>query len=271
MNIVLPATAFSILIVMVPGISYSETLNYQMHGWGYRVLSDSITDTSIRLDLNKETTSNKAMFEQGHLSIGDSAQQINKLDALFLQNERMLRLSGVMSDGTMLAATGRLLAINEYGAVYDLRGNVVKNGVMEKIFLYVTLQQIENTTKKSEYTVSEDSKQDSIFLVKHSDVVEWKSKYEFTARVFDPLTNLGSNFYHPFGFFRGVHISATITNPAGNVINTINGTTDDAGYFVGSMIIPDNSMRGMYRLDARITDDAFKTKSVQLFFEVIPV
>lgn len=272
MNTLMAIAMLTAVLAMMPAISYSEILDYEVHGWGYG-LTDIITDASLQLDLMRETNSNRATFEQGQISVGDNAQQISRLDMIFLQNERILRISGSMSDGTMVAATGRLLAINEHGAIYDLRGNVVKNDVLEKIFLYVTLQQRQKTESSPE--IAEDAnviaRQDALLLVKHNDVVEWKSKYEFTARVFDPNTNLGSNFYHSFGFLKGVKITAKITNPAGNLINTINGTTDSAGYFVGSMIIPDNSLRGAYRLDIQIADDAFQTKSEQLFFTVIPV
>lgn len=263
------------VLVAAPISAHSETLDYTLYGWGYAVSSD-IVSAHIQLDL-KDATGSQATFEQGYLVLDEKNYPFNGLDFVFLQDQRMVKING-MADGVSFTATGRLAALHQDGAIYDLKGHIIKDNVPQRLFLSTILVQAEPTTEmalpvpdnnETDVTGNDSEKQDILLLVRHKNAVQWMDRYDFTVRVFDPPSNPSLNFYHNFGFIEGIGVSAKITDPVGREIRTINGTTDNTGYFTGSVIIPDNSFPGSYVLDVSVQGDGFATKSQQLFFQVI--
>lgn len=264
------------MLVAAPMLAYAETLDYVMHGWGYG-LSDDIVNAHLNLDLEKDTSNNHISFQSGQVIFDDMTYSIRSMNVVLLQDQRVIKVNGAAGD-ISISATGRLVALNYEGAIYDLRGYVIKDDAPQRIFISVILSQTKPAADGSDLSdVSGDEaseplseKQDVHLLVRHKTIVQWKDRYDFTVRVFDPALNPSMNFYHGFGFIEGVQISAKITDPVGREMRTINGTTDNTGYFVGSLIIPDNSFTGSYALDVMIHGDTITSKSQRLFFEVIP-
>jgi hypothetical protein len=275
MNLLL-AMAVIALITVFPLTAYSDSVDYTMYGWGYGVSSE-LTTVSLHLDLKKQTAG-KVDFVQGRFTVDEQSYQLRSLVFLPLFDERFVKINAVAS-GASLNLTGRLVAENDDGMVYDLRGTITRNNIRETVFVSAVLHvehmpvpetAIPNTTNQNDSTTIED-KLDALLLVRHKTSVQWRDSYDFTVRVFDPALNPSSNFYNSIGFLEGVKITAKVADTAGRLVNTINGTTDNAGYFTGSVIIPDNSITGLYTLDVLISDSKYDFQPKRLVFVVNPV
>jgi hypothetical protein len=275
MNLLL-ALAVIALIAVLPLTAYSDSADYTMHGWGYGVSSE-LTKVSLHLDLKKQTAG-KVDLVQGRFTVDEQSYPLRNLVFLPIFDERFVKINAVASDAS-LNLTGRLVAENDDGMVYDLRGTITRNNIREMVFVLAVLHVahvpalesvIPNATNQNDSTTIED-KLDALLLVRHKTTVQWRDSYDFTVRVFDPALNPSSNFYNSFGFLEGVKITAKVTDTAGRLVNTINGTTDSTGYFIGSVIIPDNSITGLYTLDVSISDSKYDSQSQRLVFVVNPV
>jgi hypothetical protein len=275
MNLLL-AMAIIALITILPLTAYSDSADYTMYGWGYGISSE-LTTVSLHLDLKKQTAG-KVDFVQGRFTVDEQSYLLRSLMFLPLFDERFVKINAIAS-GASLNLTGRLVAENDDGMVYDLRGTVTRNNIREMVFVSAVLRvahlpiqesAIHNPTNQNNSTVIED-KLDALLLVRHKTSVQWRDSYDFTVRVFDPALNPSSNFYNSIGFLEGVKITAKVTDTAGRLVNTINGTTDDAGYFIGSVMIPDNSITGLYTLDVLISDSKYDSQPQRLAFVVNPV
>lgn len=276
MNLLLAMTIVA-LITVLPLTAYSDGVDYALYGWGYGVSSE-ITAISLHLDLKKQADG-KINFEQGRFTVDEQNYQLRSVVFLPLFDERFVKINAVAS-GASLNLMGRLVAENDDGMVYDLRGTITQNNISEMVFISAVLQMVHvpveqktaasNATNQSDSTMIED-KLDVLLLVRHKTAVQWKDSYDFTVRVFDPTLNPSSNFYNSIGFLEGVQITATVTDAAGRLINVINGTTDSTGYFIGSVIIPDNSITGLYTLDVLLSDSKYNSQSQRLVFVVNPV
>jgi uncharacterized protein YfaS (alpha-2-macroglobulin family) len=108
-------------------------------------------------------------------------------------------------------------------------------------------------------------------LVDHYNRVEWKHQYKFVVRSFDPQLNTNYEFYKTSGYLEGVHISAKITDPLGNVIKISNGITQKFGYYEDSIIIQDNARTGNYVLSVTASGKDFNTSTKELAFLVVPL
>jgi hypothetical protein len=275
MNLLL-AMAIIALITILPLTAYSDGADFTMYGWGYGISSE-LTTVSLHLDLKKQTAG-KVDFVQGRFTVDEQSYPLRSLVFLPLFDERFVKINAIAS-GASLNLTGRLVAENDDGMVYDLRGTITRNNIREMVFVSAVLHvahlpiqepAIPNPTNQNNSTAIED-KLDALLLVRHKTSVQWRDSYDFTVRVFDPALNPSSNFYNSIGFLEGVKITAKVTDTAGRLVNTINGTTDDAGYFIGSVIIPDNSITGLYTLDVLISDSKYDSQPQRLAFVVNPV
>ncbi|MEM3144002.1 MAG: hypothetical protein QXW91_05185 [Candidatus Nitrosotenuis sp.] len=275
MNLLL-AMAVIALITILPLTAYSDSADYTMYGWGYGVASE-LTTVSLHLDLTKQSIG-KVDLVQGRFIVDEQSYPLRSLVFLPLFDERFVKINAVASDAS-LNLTGRLVAESDDGMVYDLRGTITRNNIREMVFVSAVLHRVHlpmqetaipSPTNQNDSIMIED-KLDALLLVRHKTSVQWRDSYDFTVRVFDPALNPGSNFYNSIGFLEGVQITAKVTDTAGRLVNTINGTTDNAGYFTGSVIIHDNSITGLYTLDVLISDSKYNSQSQRLAFVVNPV
>ena len=267
--LILPIFVLSILYVQ----SYAQETDYVLSASGYRVSDDAAGAMTLDFQLGMANQANPVL-RHGQLVIGDGEQTIEKFNLAFYRDGRLFRLSAE-SDDTTIRANGRLLVSNQEGSIYHLSGATITDGVLEKFLLIAILKPFEEqkTVEFAAVLPEKDivqEKKDVLVLVRHTDRVEWRGLYKFTVRAFDPLLNQFSDFYKTSGYVEGVKVSAKITDPLGNVLETLSGDTKKFGYYEGSFLIPDNSRTGAYVLNVTIADEKFKTSSEELTFFVTP-
>jgi hypothetical protein len=267
--LVIPILALAILFVP----SYAQEADYLLSASGYKISDDAASKMTLDLQLEMSSPANPVL-QQGTFVLDGEDHTVENFNLIFYRDTRLFRLN-VESEDLTIRANGRMLASNQEGSIYHLSGAVMRDGVSERFLLTAILKPVEEqktvdfaATLPEEDVVTE--KEDVLVLVKHTDRVEWMGLYQFTVRTFDPLLNSFSDFYKTSGYLEGVPISATITDPLGNVIETLGDKTQKFGYYDGSFLIPDNSRTGAYVLNVTVSGEKFKTSSKEMTFFVSP-
>jgi hypothetical protein len=253
--------------------SYAQETEYILSASGYKISNDAASGMSLDFQLEMISPANPVLH-QGTLVLDDENHPIENFNLIFYRDGRLFRLNAESED-LVIRANGRMLASNQEGSIYHLSGAVTRDSVSERFLLVAILKSIEEqkTVGFTEIVPEKEivsEKEDVLILVKHTDRVEWRGLYQFTVRTFDPLLNSFSDFYKTSGYLEGVPISATITDPLGNVIETLSGKTQKFGYYDGSFLIQDNSRTGAYILNVTVSGEKFKTSSKEMTFFVTP-
>lgn len=198
-------------------------------------------------------------------------------------NKKLLRLVANSDDNLVITASGRLAASVGGDLVYSISGKTSQQNNGEGFSLFAVLQK-NSLNNENDLGISgvlpddiqmpsldnPSSKQDILMLVKQYDRVEWKNPYKFTVKAFDPEQNPMSDFYKTAGYLNDIQISATITNPIGETIKTLTGTTQNFGYYEDSIIIPDNARTGTYTLNVTASGKNYESVTQKFQFIVIP-
>gem|GEM_PF-3770242 len=261
--VAIPIFALAILFTQ----SYAQETDYFLSASGYKISDD--TANKMTLDFQLEMTSPaNPVLRQGILVLDGEERAIEDFNLVFYRDGRLFRLNAE-SDDLTIRANGRMLASNQEGSIYQLSGATTRDGVSERFLLVAILKPIE-AQKTVGFAAILPEKEDVLILVRHVDRVEWMGLYKFTVRTFDPQLNSFSDFYKTSGYLEGVPISAKITDPLGNVIETSSGETQKFGYYESSFLIPDNSRTGAYVLNVTASGEKFKASSKELTFFVTP-
>lgn len=271
MKSLLALPIFALAILFMP--SYAQETDYYLSASGYKISDDAASEMTLDFQLEMLSPANPVL-RQGTLVLDGEERTIENFNLIFYRDGRLFRLNAESEDLT-IRANGRMLASNQEGSIYHLSGAITRDGTSERFLLVAILKPIEEqkTADSAEILPEKEivaEKEDVLILIQHTDRVEWRSPYQFTVRTFDPLLNSFSDFYKTSGYLEGVPISATITDPLGNVIETLNGETQKFGYYDGSFLIPDNSRTGTYILNVTVSGEKFKTSSKDLPFFVDP-
>jgi hypothetical protein len=265
--IAIPIFALTILFTQ----SYAQETDYFLSASGYKISDDAASKMTLDFQLEMVSPANP-ILRQGTLVLDDEERTIESFNLILYRDGRLFRLNAE-SDDLTIRANGRMLASNQEGSIYQLSGATTKDGVSERFLLVAILKPIEGQKTESAEMLPEKEqveKKDALVLVQHVDRVEWMGLYKFTVRTFDPLLNSFSDFYKTSGYLEGVPISAKITDPLGNVIETSSGETQKFGYYEASLLIPDNSRTGAYVLNVTVSGEKFKASSKELTFFVTP-
>jgi hypothetical protein len=267
--IAIPIFALAILFTQ----SYAQETDYFLSASGYKISNDAANKMTLDFQLEMTSPANPVL-RQGTLVLDDKERAIENFNLIFYRDGRLFRLNAE-SDDLTIRANGRMLVSNQEGSIYQLSGATTRDGVSERFLLVAILKPIEEQKTvdfaailPEKETVAE--KEDVLVLVRHVDRVEWMGLYKFTVRTFDPLLNSFSDFYKTSGYLEGVPISAKITDPLGNVIETSSGETQKFGYYEASLLIPDNSRTGAYVLNVTVSGEKFKASSKEMTFFVTP-
>jgi hypothetical protein len=270
LKLLLALPIFALTILFIP--SYAQEADYLLSASGYKISDDVASKMTLDFQLEMLSPANP-ILRQGTLVLDDEGREIENFNLIFYRDGRLFRLNAE-SDDLAIRANGRMLASNQEGSVYQLSGAITRDGASERFLLVAILKPVEEqkTVDFGEILPEEvvAEKEDVLVLIKHTDRVEWRGLYQFTVRTFDPLLNSFSDFYKTSGYLEGVPISATISDPLGNVIEALNGETKKFGYYDGSFLIPDNSRTGAYVLNVTVSGEKFKTSSTEMTFFVTP-
>jgi hypothetical protein len=270
LKLLLALLIFALAILFAP--SYAQEADYLLSASGYKISDDAASGMTLDFQLEMSSPANPVL-QQGTFVLDGEERVIENFNLIFYRDGRLFRLNAESGD-LAIRANGRMLASNQEGSIYQLSGAVTRDGASERFLLVAILKPAEaqkpadSAEMLPEEVVAE--KEDVLVLIKHTDRVEWRSLYQFTVRTFDPLLNSFFDFYKTSGYLEGVPISATITDPLGNVIEILNGETKKFGYYDGSFLIPDNSRTGTYVLNVTVSGEKFKTSSKEMTFFVTP-
>lgn len=248
--------------ILVPIQSDSEPANYSFAGSGYVISKGNVHDVVI--DLALENNGGKLAFKNGNILMGTESHSINDLSLSLSRNGKTIEIDAV-ADDTIIKMTGKLVASNENGSIYQLSGRADGKNYSQRLVLHALIAP-EKTTQAASI-----GKQEVLLLVEHYNRVEWKSQYKFIVKTFDPKLNPTANFHMTSGFLEGIKIHAAVMDPLGNTIKTSEGVTTKLGYYQDTLIIPDNARTGIYILNVTASGENFKTTSKELTFLVIPL
>lgn len=250
-----------ILAAIVPASAHAE-LNHVLVGNGFGVVDGNIESSSLHASIQVQD-SGKPVFQTGRLVMGDDTYEMNNASILLFHNEKFLRFNAE-TDSISITASGKLVALLDDDHVYQLTGRTSNH---DSFSIFVQLKQDSIVDVDSDKNAA---KKEMLLLVKQTDRVEWKSPYEFTVRTFDPKSNSLADFYSSSGYLEGVKISATVVNPIGNVIKTSDGLTQKFGYYDDSVIIPDNAITGIYRMNVTASGESYQSITREFTFVVTP-
>lgn len=250
------------LVAIVPTVSYADS-DFVLIGNGFGTINGNIDAASLQMSL-KFLDSGKTEFQSGKILLGDDIQVIDEASLSLFYNKKFLRLNAESGD-LRLSASGKLVLNVDDDSIYHLTGRTSTNDVFS---VFARLKQDQAPPSPIDEPVQ---KKDLLLLVKQTERVQWKSPYKFTVRAFDLKSNPLSDFYNTFGYLEGLQVSATVTNPVGTVIKTSSGTTQKFGYYDDSIIIPDNSRTGTYKLSVTASGKDYQSITQEFTFVVIPL
>lgn len=245
------------LAITIPEL-YADS-DFVLVGNGLGKINGKVEPTFLQMSLQVQD-SGKSVFKDGQFLLGEDSYSIDEASFFLSENKKLVRVDAKTGTSS-LSASGKLVISVTDGGIYQISGKT-SDGNAFSIF-----------TKLRPITQSEhvDTKNEILLLVKQTERVEWKSPYKFTIRTFDPKANPLSDFYGNSGYLEGMKISATITNPIGDVIKTSNGMTQKFGYYEDSVIIPDNARTGTYKLVVTASGEKHQSITKEFTFVVFPL
>lgn len=258
MRFLLLIATIGVLAIVVPQ-SYADS-DFVLTGSGFGKINGKVGATSLQL-LLQMPDSGKPVFESGQILLGDNSYSIATASLFLSDNKKLIQLDAKTGD-TTVSASGKLALSAGDNSIYHLRGKTISGDTFS---IFAKLKPI--------LAISEPTsvpKNDLLLLVKQTERVEWKSQYKFVIRTFDPKANPLSDFYSTSGYLEGMTISASVTNPLGEIIKTSDGMTKQFGYYDDSVIIPDNARTGIYKLTVTASGKDHQSVTKEFTFVVIP-
>ena len=187
--------------------------------------SDSIIGTGVSIKTDGKTG-------HGVLKINSIAYQAQNLT---IQMGPQVKISGDVFDGTEKSRIV-LTGINVKNTLYEFIGFVLgKNGMTNvKLDLYII-----GPNPPPPVTVAKKAPQtNQIKLVVQSfDKAIVTYSYGFSVKAFDKKFNPIGNFDQNIGKIQGVNISVVIKDKDNKIVKTLNGITDNYGYYSDSFKI----------------------------------
>lgn len=218
--------------------------------------SDSILGPGINIKTDGKTG-------HGVLKINSISYQAQNLT---IQMGSIVKISGAVFDGSKesrLVLTGT----NVKDTLYKFTGFVTgKNGMKNvKLDLYIVGPNPSSTTKSSpvKITTKKTTHASQIKLVvKSFDRVTAGYSYGFSIKAFDKKTNPTGNYDQEIGKIQGVKVLVVFKDKNDKIIKTLNGTTDNQGYYSDSFRILNNLPSVAYHVIFNATKSAYLSDSV---------
>jgi hypothetical protein len=256
-----------IAVIGMIGIFLQEShadSDFTLDATGFGKINGKVDYTSLHMSL-LVSDSKMPVFVDGQISLGYVSDSIDKASITFSNDKRTVLLNAETKN-YFVSASGKIILTVGENLVYRLSGKTSDGNI------FSALARLEPSLTTINVPESKQvEKSEILLLVRHTDRVEWKSPYKFTARTLDPKTNPMPEFAVSSGYLEGITVSATITNPLGDVIKTSNGKTQRFGYYEDSVIIPDNARTGVYKMTLTASGQGYENITREFTFVVIPL
>ena len=253
-----------VTLILNPSMSEAITLN----GHGYGIVSKNIQKASLVIP--DKIQSSLPPYSEGKLTLNEKSYSLKNIN--YAIQSKQISLSAD-AGYFLIKASGKLLANSSDASIYQLEAKTSKGDS------FFVLAKVRNESlKPSTVSIQEPQpfigtkivNKSVILLVKQTERVGWKDEYKFTVRVFESKSNPLSDFYKTSGYVENIRITGKITDPDGQIIKTFDGKTQKFGYYLDSLIIPDNARTGNYILEVVASGDGYNQIAKQFDFFVNP-
>ena len=273
-----------ILGILVFGIGSIQHANselppdqtYELHALGFYSDSKSIGDSNLDLkfSLTKDSGNKKTLLiNEGVANLsGKNYTILGNWKAVLLNDDRVSIVSGdaQSSEGKLITIriSGKLVENNEEGSVYSFIGKIGQDGQSMKTVYVAKISVAEPTNKvhtgekEMENKNTNQTKLEVVKLVlvtRQTDKVQVSDSYTITTKVFDAGKNPTGDFDQNWGGILGVKIIAKIIDSDGTIVKSLEGITDQGGYFSDGFRLPDNFKPGTYKVIVTAEKDGSTT------------
>ena len=252
-----------VTLILNPAMSEAIIIS----GQGYGIVSKNLQKASLMIPDKLVQDSSSARMD-GKLILNEKSYVLKNIDYTISAKKISLKAD---AGYFLIKASGKLLANSSNASIYQLAAKTSKG---DSFFILIKVYS-EDLRPSSDFpqnpkppAETKSIKNDLLLMVKQTERVNWKNQYQFTVRIFDPKSNPLNDFYKTDGYLDNIRITGKIQNPTGDVIKTFNGTTRNFGYYLDSLIIPDNSITGNYKLEVVASGDEYNKVVRQFDFFV---
>lgn len=204
-------------------------------------------------------------IQTGIISTEDHSFQIsNDLSIREFANGGIIRISGLTIEGFPYLVYS-LIQENENGKdnnpVIKTRGMIFVNGEFtDLIFMEKTDLQENNVVEGKDDNIS--------ILTKYTQRVYSKQIAQIEVKIYDKDQNKLNNFSQNYGQISDASVSVKITNEENKTVHSVNGTTNEFGFFETEMLIPDNSKRESLTVEIMAENENSKTSKILQIFSL---
>ena len=267
--IIILSGLFAISYTQYANSEFLSDFSYQLSGAGFAATDKQIEDSKIDLEFSfvKDISNRNTMIvKNGVTNISGKDYTLSEnWKASSMQQDRLLQLSGdaKSSDGDKISfyLLGTLVDNSNDGSVYTFIGTIKKNNQFIKSIYAIKITKIipveqfpseeKKTTTTTPTTETKEPNKEIVklaLITKQTSPIEVSYSYQITAKVYDANKNPTKDFNQDSGFVEGAKITAKIIGSDGIVVKTLEGTTDNHGYYSDSFRIPDNFKPGTYKV-----------------------
>lgn len=251
---------------------------YQLHALGFYSDTKSIGNAylDLKFSLTKESENKKTLIiKEGFANLsGQQYPILGNWKATLLNGDTVSIISGdaINTEGKLITIriSGKLVENNGEGSVYSFIGKIVKDGQSMKTVYVAKIsapeppKTVPTGEKEMENKTTDQTKAETLKLIlitKQTDRVQVSDSYTITAKVFDADKNPTGDFNQNWGGILGVKIIAKIIDSNGITVKSLEGVTDNGGYFSDSFRLPDNFKPGTYKVVVTAQKDSFTTSN----------
>jgi len=200
-----------------------------------------------------------SVLESGVISTPSNDYPIsNNFEMKVFHGGELIRIKGITASGYPYYVYQNMIDGNAH-----LGGKIFIDGKMLPIvnkFSFIqepekeTLE-IEKETLEIEKETLELEKKNLAVTVDSKKISQFYERYFIKVRVFDADINPNPKFsFTNDGILTGISVKADLIRPTGEIIATMEGTTDSFGYYEGSYLWGYNELRGDYGVNLDVDD-----------------
>ena len=186
----------------------------------------------------------------------------NDLSIREFANGNIIRISGQTIEGfpyVVYSIVQENADGKENNPIIKTRGMIFANGEFTDLIFIQKIDLQENNII--------ENKDDNIsILTKYTQRVYSKQIAQIEIKIYDKDQNKLNNFNQNYGQISDANVSVKITNNENEIIHSVNGATNEFGFFEIEMLIPDNSKRESLTVEIIAENENSKaSKILQIF------
>lgn len=272
-----------ILVFSIDNIQYANSelqadQIYQLHALGFysdtKSIGNSVLD--LKFAIAKESGNNRNVeIKEGIANLSGQQYTLSgNVKATFLADDRWLILStdakNIEGKLITIRISGKLVENIGVGSVYSFTGKIEKDNQSMKIVYVAKIvgleppKEVSTQEKETGNKSTNETKQEILKLMlitKQWDRVQVSDSYRITAKVYDADKNPTKDFDQNWGGILGVKIISKIIDSNGVTVKSLEGITDQGGYFSNGFKLPDNFKPGTYKVIVTAEKDGFTTSN----------